>query len=144
MSSQRNNNSKARYDKFIEGVVQGGAIWIAESADAIMILSSEDGEDGLAMWSSSSEVHSAFSEAEVRRGYESLSHDLQDFLCVWINRMEKNNLLAAVCPIDGCTKAVFVESDKVRHDIRLKLNQSQLVLQSTALRRAAKRIKKSG
>ena len=135
-----NDDSKAahRYTRFLNKVIQGEVVFIAESPNKVMILTSDEGEDGLAAWATADDLTAALSLSDTERGYEPRGIGLGEWLDETTPNLVSNRLEVAVWPIQGCTRAIFVCPTKLQEGLaRLKeqYRSDSLALQESGLRR---------
>jgi len=142
----RNEDAEIRYRMFLERALKGDAVWIAESPDAVMILSSADGEDGLAVWGSMEDVVQALSNADRARGYSPEKQSLQSWISGATHKILKNGLLVAVFPVDQCSHAIFVDALTLQKHLLETAKEAEGVeytLLETGMRRTKSKLKRA-
>jgi len=126
------DSREVRLKEFARKVRRRGCFWFAQSPNDVMALSSDDGLDGLAIWSTKKEVLAALSRADIAKGYEPSARSLDTWMSEVLPGLESQELLVAVNPVDECRNALFA-SPKLLTD----LFDDGFVLQGSDLRRSA-------
>jgi len=123
--------AEVRYLKFLATVARKGYLWIAESPDAVMILSSDDREDGLAVWASEKDSIAALTVEDVKKEFRPSRRDIKEWLGEMTRNLVAEELKAAVHPVKACSKAIFVHPLTVKQDLEARMNQHELVRDET-------------
>ncbi len=106
--------AEQRYDYFINKLIELGEVWGLSSDTGWVILSDEDDEQ-LPVW-----PHAQLAESWARGEFSDCQPKaipLTDWINKWLTGMEKDGLLAAVCPSsDG--DSIIVGAEELLHDIK--------------------------
>lgn len=117
MNGQAASSSRARYKRLLEDCVSGKKVWTLQAPDAVMILSSQDGEDGVAVFGTRDAALNSLSPTDLQRGYEPVSESLSTWISDISDRLCENELLIAGDPLDQGARGFFVRPMEFRQDL---------------------------